>query len=301
MSSIRRTSFLGGNISAQMRLRQAYARVAQANAQVATNRAFDKPSQNVSAASRTALLQDQTDQLGVYNRSINDAKSRLSYADDMLGQAMNLYHRVTELGVQAGSPLASGSVKESIRQEIVDIRKALEGIANSRYLGEPVFAGFSGDDAVQFDGGTSTWTFTGDDTERIERRIGQTETVRVNVTAEEAFGVGGTNVFEMLDDLATSLAADDAVATRAAMDQLGGFRSALSAAQAKVGTATQIVEKAAERNSSLAIRLEEEIVNVRDIDLADAITTQQRLQIAYEAALAATAKSQSKSIMDWLR
>lgn len=301
MPSIRRTSFIGSNMAAQARLREAQGRLSTATAQVATNRAYDRPSQNVSASSRAALLQDQVDRIGVYDRAIDDAKSRLSYADDMLGQAMNLYHRVTELGTQAGSPLASASVKASIHQEVVDIRRALEGIANSRYLGEPVFAGFSGEDAVEFDSGTSAWNFTGDSNDRVERRIGQTESVRVNVTAAEAFSSGGNDIFSMLDELAASLTADDNNATVAAMDKLAGLRSTLSAAQAQVGASTQLVDKAGQRNSSLVIRLQEEITNVRDVDLAMAITDRSRLQIAYEAAIAVTAKGQNMSIMDWLR
>jgi flagellin-like hook-associated protein FlgL len=301
MPSIRRTSFLGSNMAAQARLREAQGRLSTASAQVATSRAYDRPSQNVSASSRAALLQDQVDRIGVYDRAINDATSRLSYADDMLGQAMNLYHRVTELGTLAGSPLANASVKTSIRQEVIDIRRAIEGIANSRYLGEPVFAGFSGADAVEFDSGASAWSFTGDSNDRVERRIGQTESIRVNVTAAEAFRSGGNDIFSMLDELAASLTADDNAATVTAMDKLAGLRSTLSAAQAQVGATTQMVEKAGQRNSSLVIRLQEEITNVRDVDLAMAITDRSRLQIAYEAAIAVTAKGQNMSIMDWLR
>lgn len=301
MPAIRRTSFLGGTQAAQMRLRASYSRLADATTKVSTNRAFDRPSQNVSAASRAALLQDQRDQLTTFGRAIDDSKSRLSYADDMLGQAMELYHRITELGTQAGNPLANASVKTSIRQEVVDVRKALEGIANSTYLGEPVFAGFSGNKAVSYDSGTSTWNFTGDATESINRRVAQSETVRVNVTAQEAFTNGSDDIFTMLDQLATSLDNDDSAATVTAMNKLAGFRSSLSAAQAQVGAATQIVEKADLRNSSLSIRLDEEITNVRDVDLGDAITDQQRLSIAYDAAISVTAKTLNKSLLDWLR
>ena len=219
----------------------------------------------------------------------------------MLGQAMNLYGRITELGVQAGSVLATADVKLSLRQEVLDVRRSLVGVANSTYLGEPVFAGFSGDPAVEYDSGTSTWNFRGDATESIDRRIAQSETVRVNITAQEAFTNAGSDIFTMLDDLAQSLLDDDAAATNTAMDKLAGFRSTLSAAQAQVGASSNLVERASLRNSSLSIRLEEEIANVRDVDLADAITDQQRLSIAYEAAIGVTAKTLSRSLLDWLR
>ena len=301
MPAIRRTSFLGATNTAQVQLRKAYGRLAASTAQVSTQRAYDRPSQNVSASSRVSLLQDQADQLKVYGRAIDDAKSRLSYADDMLLQAMDLYGRITELGTQAGSVVASADVKASIRQEVVDVRKALEGIANSSYLGKPIFGGYGDTPAISYDSGASTWTFSGDETETIDRRIGQSESVRVNVTAQEAFSANGEDIFTMLDDLADSLTNDDITATRDAMSKLSGFRSALSAAQAQVGASTQVVEKAGLRNSSLAIRLDEEITNVRDVDLADAITSQQRLSIAYDAAISVTAKTLNKSLLDWLR
>jgi flagellin-like hook-associated protein FlgL len=44
-----------------------------------------------------------------------------------------------------------------------------------------------------------------------------------------------------------------------------------------------------------------ELSKLQEVDLADAITDQSRLSIAYQSALGVTAKAQEKTLLDWLR
>jgi flagellar hook-associated protein 3 FlgL len=301
MAGIARTSFLGAHRVTQQRLQSAFNRFNEANNRVATGKAFMRPSENPAAASRASLLREQLDQLEDFKSATDDGSARLAVADTKLQQAMDLYHRVTELGTQAASSLTSGAARQSIRSEILALRDELVGIANTRYLGQGVFSGTVDAAAVQYNSGTSTWDFTGAPGEAVERRVGQSETVRVNITAAEAFQGGGTDIFTVLDDLAAGLAADDDAAISAVVDLLPTMRSSLASAQAQVGAASGRISKAADRNDGVALTATTELSQVRDVDLAEAVTDQQRLAAAYEAALGATAKSYTMSLMDFLR
>lgn len=302
MTAIPRTTFLGASTAQQARLRNAYGRLEQANNRVSTGQAWMRPSQSPSSASRAAMLREQLDQLTTFGSAADDAASRLAIADSKLGQAMDLYHRVTELATQGANGLSNPDARNSIRAEVLEIRDSLLSIANSTYLDQGLFAGFAASGAVTYDTATSTYVFAGTG-DPIERRIGSGEVVRANVTAAEAFSTGsaGIDVFSTLDDLAAALAADDTAGIRAALPAINQLRAALSTAQSQIGSSTNRVETAQARNAATRITLDAERSKVEDVDLADAITDQGRLEVAYNAALGVSARAMTTSLLDWLR
>ena len=303
MTAIPRTTFLGASRAQQARLAAAYGRLEQANIRVSTGRAYARPSESPSSASRAAMLHEQLDQLETFGRAIDDASSRLAIADSKLGQAMELYHRATVLATQGASSLSNPDARQSIRAEVVQIRDSLLAIANSTYLDEALFAGFAAGTAVTYDVPTSTYVFTGTAADVIDRRIGSGETVRANTTAAEAFTTGpaGIDVFATLDALAAALAADDTTAIQAALPAMNELRGALSAAQSRIGSSANRVESAQARNAAITITLDAERSRVEDVDLAEAITDQGRLEVAYNAALGVSAKAMTTTLLDWLR
>lgn len=299
--TIPRTTFISANRAAQFRLRAAYSRMEKANTQVATGKAYARPSESPSASSRAALLQDQLDQFNTFDRAVDDARSRISIADTKIQQAVDLYHRITELGTQAATSTSSPSARLAIREEVLQLRGELEAIANTEYLGQPLFGGFTSGPAVAWNGGTSTWDFNGTPAQRLQRRIAPGEAVDTNITANELFDNGTTDVFTALDALATALAANDTPNISAAVGTIGSLRGTLTAGQAKLGAVLNRVEQAADRNASIRVTLTAELSQVQDVDLGDAITDQSRLTMAYQAALGVTAKANEQTLLDYWR
>jgi len=161
MSTVPRISFLGANRTAQLRLRQAYARLDATNQQVATGRAFARPSANAPAASRAAVVQNQLDQLESFDRAIDDSRARLSVTDAKISQAVDVYQRISQLAVQASNGINGPESLKAIREEIVQMRGELQAIGNSDYLGSPLFGGLGTASPITYNSGTSTWNFAG--------------------------------------------------------------------------------------------------------------------------------------------
>jgi flagellar hook-associated protein 3 FlgL len=301
MSTTPRISFLGANRTAQLRLRDAFGRLDRANQRVASGKAYSRPSEDTSASSRAATLREQMDQLLSFDRSIDDAKSRLTIADTKMSQAMELYHRAATLATQGASSLNSPESRLAIREEILQLRGELQAVANTTYLGAPIFAGLEDGQAVSFDTGTSSWVFNGNPTDRVQRRVAPSEQVDVSITAQELFTNGTDDMFQVLDDLAASLAADDTPGIQATLDRVAALRSTLSAGQARLGAVTNRVEQAESRNEAIKISLTAELSEVEHVDLADAITDQEQLSVAYQAALGVIAQTSRTTLLDWLR
>jgi flagellar hook-associated protein 3 FlgL len=301
MSTVPRISFLGANRTAQLRLRQAYARLDTANQQVATGRAYTRPSANAPAASRAAVVQNQLDQLDGFDRAIDDSRARLSVADTKISQAVDLYQRIGQLATQAANSINGPESLKAIREEIVQMRDELQAIGNSDYLGAPMFGGLGSASPVTYNSGTSTWNFAGAPTEKVQRTIGTSETVDISITAGELFSNGTDNIFAVLDQLSTDLLAGNTPGIQTAMSKVSTLRSSLTAGQARIGAVANRVEQAATRNSAFKVTFTSQLSNLQDVDMADALTDQNRLNVAYQAALGVTAKATERTLLDWLR
>jgi flagellar hook-associated protein 3 FlgL len=297
MTSVPRISFLGATRAAQSRLRLATARMDKANEQVSNGKAFSRPSEAPAAAARSAVLKDQLDQLDVYSSTVDDARSRLSIADTKMQQASALYHRITELATESASSTSSPSARTAVREEVVQIRDELQSIANSQYLGKPLFAGFQPGNAVTNTG--AGWVFAGTPADQVQRRIAPGETVTANITAGELFANGTTNVFQELDNLASALASNNTAGIQATIDPINSLLTTLVSGQARLGAAANRVEEASSRNASIKVTLTTELSQVQDVDMADALTNQSRLTIAYQAALGVTAKANQQTLLDY--
>jgi flagellar hook-associated protein 3 FlgL len=296
-----RTTFQSLTGNAQRRLSTSFDALEKANARLASGKLISRGSEDPASFGRAALLRGESASIDSYNRVGDDAQARLSATDTKLAEAMNVFQRITELGVAAGTGTANASTREAARVEMIGLRDELTGIANSRYLGQPLFAGFAGTTAVAFDSTTSTWNFTGSSTDAITRKVSDTDVVRINVTAQEAFSFGGTNAFAVIDKMVAAVAAGDQTQIMAGVDQMGTARSTLSSAQSAIGAVTNRVTSVVARNLDFQLSLTTALSSVEDVDLAAAITDQSRLNATFQAALGATAKTLQPSLVDWLR
>jgi len=301
MANVIRPTFLGSTRHTQLELGAAYGRLLDQSDKVASNKAFRRPSEAPVESSHAAMLQEHLDHLDAVGKSADDAMARLNVADSKLTQASDLYARLKELIVQAADTTQAGQGRAAIAQEVSQIRDSLVAVANSDYLGQPLFSGTSSDPAVAYDDVAGQWVFTGSADDKVERRVSPTESIRVNVSAAEAFQADGTDLFTMLDGLVNALGTDDQAGIQTANGTIDAMRSSLSAAHAVIGAAANRVQTSIDRNGGTSTVVANQLSLVRDIDLADAITQQKTLEVAYQAALAATAKVGNLSLLDYIR
>ncbi len=126
--------------------------------------------------------------------------------------------------------------------------------------------------------------------------------------ANDSFSVApaqNTDIFSMLDQLATTLESGGSDATFQA--QMGASISNLDAAldrvnnvRAQVGTRLQAIDTAADFRSSEAVDLQGLISNVRDVDYASAISQLSQQSTSLQAAQAAYSKIAKLSLFDYL-
>lgn len=228
-------------------------------------------------------------------RNAYDGLGWLSSADSALSAGLDVLHRARELTIQASSPVVGPEGREAIAVEIEGLRETLLGVANTKYLDRPVFAGTADVGAAYAPDGT----FLGNNND-IERSVRPGVSVRVNTRAGEAFGPPGADVFGFLTDLAADVRAGPA-ALATSLDTMDGHTLAMKNALTTVGARYHQVETMRDKNDEDLIVTHEQLSEIEDVDLPKAIVELQLQETAYQAALAATAKSVQPSLLDFLR
>ncbi len=257
------------------------------------NRPSDSPTETTSAMRIRSELADQRQ----FARNASDGIGWLGQTDATLTGMLGEVRRTRELAIQGVSPLTQNpAAREALAAEVEQLRESLITSANSSYLGRPVFGGLvSGTKAYDASG-----AFIGV-AGAVSRAIGTDASVTVNVNGPAVFGPDGANLFDDLQGLADSLRAGDTAGIQTRMANLDTAQARLTSTLADVGTRYSRVERAVQTAENSVLDLTSSLSEIENVDIARAAIDLQMNEVAYQAALAATARLVQPSLADFLR
>lgn len=231
-------------------------------------------------------------------RNADDGLALLATTDTALSSGLASTRRIRDLVVQGLGGAVNAQGREAIADEIDALRDSLLAVANTRHLDRPVFGGNTGaPDAYSTDG-----SYRGDGGE-VLRTVAAGVTVAVNLDGEEVFGVQGTGsqLFEVLKGLSSALRAGDGAALSAGLVDLDTAVDRMVSAIGKVGARVNRVETSRDTADAKILGLSTSLSEAEDVDLPKTIVELQLQEVAYKAALGATARVVQPSLLDFLR
>ena len=265
------------------------------------SRPSDSPVQTVEAMQHRAGLRT-TEQ---HVRNAEDGQALLETADGALSSALELTRRAHDLVLTARNASTNPVDREAIATELDQLRDGLLGLANTRYLDRPVFGGnVRGTTAFAADG-----SYVGDEG-TVVRSVAPDTRVEVAVTGTSAFGTSGaagdgTQLFDVLGGISAALRGQPQAGGVA---DLGDGLTKLSTAHERIITTLGEVGARSNRMETVIARAQDQLLalttslsEVEDIDLPRTIVDLQMQEVAYKAALGATARVVQPSLLDFLR
>ncbi len=265
--------------------------------QLTSGRLINAPSDSPTGTNKA--MQTRADQAAVAQqaRNISDAKGWLEQGSSALQELLDTSRRVRDLTVQGlNTGAVSAPSQKALATEVAQLREGLLSLANTAVQGRPLFGGVTpGSKAYNPDG-----TWAGLAGPPVTRRLSASETVRVDITGPEAFGPDGSNLFDIVQRIATDLTANPA-ALAGHLEALDAVMETMSTAVADVGSRAARVESAEQINFDRSIALKSELAETENIDLPETMMMLKMQEVGYQAALAATAKAISPTLLDYLR
>jgi flagellin-like hook-associated protein FlgL len=271
--------------------------VGKLQTQLTSGRLINTVSDSPTGTNRAMQTRDEQAAVAQQARNISDAQSWLDQSDSTLQTMIATTRRVRDLTVQGLSTgSASATSQEALAIEVKSLREGLLSLANVQVQGRPLFGGVtSGGKAYD-----ATGAWVGQGGAPVTRRVSDSEKMRVDITGPEAFGTPGSDLFAVVNSIATDLTANP-LALETHLADLDAIMNGMSAAVADVGTRASRLDRVAQINFDRGMRLSSQLAETENIDLPNTIMRLEMQKVGYEAALSATAKAIQPTLMDYLR
>jgi flagellar hook-associated protein 3 FlgL len=278
-------------------------RVAKAQEQLTTGRLINRPSDDPTGATSAMRIRTDVAEKQQYVRNATDAQGWLDQIDTTLGTMTDQVRRARELAMTANSGITNAESREALAVEVDQIRQSLIASANTSYLDRPVFGGVtSGSVAYTAAGKVADPAALGSGT-GVVRTVGEGAQVRVDVEGPDVFGDDSANdsIFDHLAALSTALRSADQAGIDTAVGALDVDYKRIINVRADIGARSNRVENARSVAVDGELTLRNALSEVENVDLAKATVDLKLQEVAYQAALGATARVIRPSLLDFMR
>jgi flagellar hook-associated protein 3 FlgL len=197
--------------------------------------------------------------------------------------------------VQASNASTDANARAGIAAQIDQIRRSLIGVANTQYAGRPIFAG-TGSGNIAYD---ATGQFVGVSS-AVERNIAPGQRIQVNVNGDTVFGPPGNDVFTTLAQISNAILTNPSQLT-SLQATLATRTTQVQGQLAQVGSQFLRVQNMQSQNTSNGLTMKQNLSSIEDADIAQVMVQLQAQQVAYQAALSATARAIQPSLTDFLK
>lgn len=272
-------------------------RLSQIQEQLSTGKVINRPSDDPSGATSAMRLRSSLADQKQYARNADDGLGWLNQTDTTLSSVAPQLRRARELGLQGISGAIGQQGRDALATEVDKLREGILADANATYLGRPVFGGITAG-TTAYD--ATTGAFAGVPG-AVNRSVADGVKVRVDTDAAAVFGGAGDDVFKHLADLSAALRGGDSTVIGDVVQKLTADAERVTTAQADVGTRAARIEKTRTTAEDAEFTLTNALSEVENTDLPKATVDLQMQQVAYQAALAATARVMQPSLLDFLR
>ncbi|BDG61743.1 flagellar hook-associated protein FlgL [Caldinitratiruptor microaerophilus] len=261
-----------------------------------------RPSDGPPEATSVMHYQEILARIRRYQTNMGDARAWMTTSEKAVSDLIEIVHRARELTIQGASDTSSVQSRESIRQEILQLRDYAIQVGNATYNGQYVFSGFATDvPPFQVDGSGNV-VYKGD-TQAIERDIGFGQRMRVNILGSRIGGdpADPNDVFVVLGAIANSLSTGSSADLEPAIGQLENILDRLLGVQAELGARQRTLELNEARMKDLEITVEGQLEGTRGTDMEATIINFNQIQRAYQVALAMGARILPPTLIDFLQ
>jgi len=285
--------------------------------QISTGDAISAPSDDPAGAASMLQLQAGVTRANQYAANAQDGTGWLTLANSTVSSIMDNLQQVSSLvtGISGSSLTSDPTTMSSAASQVSAALNEITNLANTTYEGgQPLFAG-TGNASQAYDangnyvGGGSAPT----------RTVAPSTQVPVSVTGPTIFGSGTTGLLGngqgtvpgtttttptgVLQQIVNDLTSTNGGSPSHLSSDLSSLQSAMSTVEAAAGTlgaAQQEMEGFSTQATDSATALTQELGSVQDTNMAQAVTSLQLQQTAYQEALYATSQLSTDSLAQYL-
>jgi flagellar hook-associated protein 3 FlgL len=274
-------------------LQSALGQMQTTQAQLSSGKRIGVPSDDPSGTATAMTLRSQQTADEQYLRNIDTVSARLNVTDSTMTSISDRLRSVRELLLEAQNGALGTDSRTALAGQASALKSEIIGLYNTTYLDRPVFGGtVTGTQAVD----PTTGAYLGND-QPVTARISRDATMRIDVKGTD---VAADTVPALMDRIVSDLGSGGAIPP-ADLDDLDAASSKVLQALGDIGAREARIDATKSNVDSQRLDLTARISENEDVDLPATIMNLQSQQVAYQAALGASAKILQTSLLDYLR
>jgi len=302
---MRITQNMTSNIFVRNLQKQAEAML-QRQEQLASQKRINRPSDDPGGMARVLDGRSTVAAIDQYVENIKQGKTRLEITEATLKQVDDLVQQAGELAEANSGAEITASQRQLAAENIKDIYDQVMQLANSRFGGRYMFAGYQTDtapftrEAVDPDDYTATYN---GDTGSFQIPIADNVKVSVDANGENYFqdaAAGGVDIFKQLGDLINGLEDGDTAAIRATVDPLEAAHVQIMNKRSEGSPKLYRLEASEQYWNNFKPKIQEAMGRDEDADITRVAVELNNLKTAYETSMAAAAKIIQRGLVDFL-
>ncbi len=272
-------------------------RLAAKQEELSTGRRLNRPSDSPTDAIAAMRVRTETAELKQHARNAEDGLGWLNQLDTSLSSMTEQVRRARDLALQGATDgVLNAAGRDALAIEVDQLRDSLISLANTDYLGRPVFGGITAG-TVAYDA-NGDWAGTA---ASVTRTVGPGVKVQVNVNGPDVLGPTGNSLFDDLTALSGALRAADTVGVQTGLSALAGRLDTLTTTLADVGIRAKRLEGVVAEATNKELTLVSRLSDLEDADLVRTAIDVKLAEVAHQSALATSARVLSTSLLDYLR
>jgi flagellar hook-associated protein 3 FlgL len=267
--------------------------------QVASGQSVNLPSDNPANAALLVTNANQTADADQYLRSLGSIQGEMQNADSALSSVVTLLQRAISLGTEGANGTNNDSDRLAVASELQGIQSQLVGLANLSYQGNYVFAGTATQTAPYVLDATSPSgvDYVGNsNTNQIA--VGDNLNVQTNLPGSQLFSNPGTDVFQAIHDLITSLQNDSNIS--GAVSEVSSAYDYVNTQRVFYGNAIDGLDTQQTYLNSETTQLAEQQSNLAGTNLPQAITNLESSETADQATLEVISQTEQNNLFSYL-
>jgi flagellar hook-associated protein 3 FlgL len=272
------------------------------NQQVASGKRLVRPSDDPVGAVSAQEVRAKLAAMDQLKRNADSWQGWLRSTENAITSAQSIVSRAREVAVQMSNATNSASQRTMAAEEVNNLLEEMINLGNTQFQGRYVFAGYRDDsdafEVTRVNGEITAVTYAGDDGHH-EMKVGAGSRLESSLTGEEVFQ-GSADLFDTLIELRDSLRANDISATTNTLDDFVDAGNNLGAKVADVGSRLNRLDLRLSVIEDTKLAETERLSQIEDADLVEVINALKTKELAYEAALQATASTQQLSLAAYL-
>nr|WP_321241440.1 flagellar hook-associated protein FlgL [uncultured Tolumonas sp.] len=219
-------------------LQNSYSEYAEVAEQMSTGLRVNSPSDDAISYTRLQDLTSQQAKISQYQDNITTAESMLDASETQFSSMTDVMSELRSLAVQAGNGTYDSDDLTSVAEQMQSLLDTLVDLSNATDSdGTYLFSGSKSDTAPVSVDSSGNYTYEGDD---YQLGVVVSEGVTIDATdnLSDIFFSGGSNFFNDMSDLISSLSSSDDVATQVAsmLTTIDDTASNLSSAVSSIGS-----------------------------------------------------------------